>query len=81
MVLDHSLKVIDLSGNGASSDDFYLAIVVDKNAVRVQIAHFGFNSFELVACPDHVVKQVPNFPLFKKPIYLQPILYFSLEHV
>ena len=47
----------------------------------MHVAYFPLYSLELVSRSDHVVQEVPDFPLLKEAVYLQSILDFSLEDV
>lgn len=81
MVLHHGLEIVHFPWNRTFRYDLYLSIIVYQDTVRMHIAHFPLYSLELVSRSDHVVQEIPDFPLLKEAVYLKSILDFSFKDV
>ena len=74
------LVVVNLSREGASTDDFYLSALVDEDVVGVDVTDLALEVLELVARPHHVVEQIPQLGLQKVLAQVEPVLDFGLQH-
>ena len=81
MVLHHGLEIVQLTWNRTCRYDLYLSIIVYQDTVWMHIPYFPLYSLKLVSCSDHVVQEVPDFPLLKEAVYLKSILDFSFKDV
>lgn len=80
-ILLQFLEVVEFVGKRTGRYYFDLAVIVDEDVVRVDIAYLSPHLLELIPCPDQVVKQIPHLSFEEVTIYVLTIGYLGLQKV